>query len=209
MIHSDMEAMNSNTLYDSAQIHQILSMIKKQLQSTVNSMHQRPLIVAVDGMCGSGKTTLGNLLHNEFPESNLFHMDDYFLQPYQRTPERLSEIGGNVDYERFQTEILEHIANPNGLNYRIYNCKTQSLGPEIKCDWKPLIIIEGAYSHHPYFATSYSLRIFCEITEAEQRKRILKRNGELMLHRFINEWIPKENIYFRTFQIKEKADILL
>lgn len=175
----------------------------------VSSNKDHPYIIAIDGMSASGKSTLAKLLHENFPESNLFHMDDYFLQPYQRTAERLEEIGGNVDYERFQSEILSHLSDRNGLTYRKYDCCTQTLGNEIFVPWKPLVIVEGSYSHHPYFHHPYNLRIFCEITPDEQRNRILERNGEFMLNRFISEWIPKENLYFQKYQIKEKVDSLL
>jgi len=166
-----------------------------------------PFVVAIDGMSASGKTTLGELLHKEFPESNLFHMDDYFLQPHQRTPERLSEVGGNVDYERFRDEIILHLDDKDGLSCRKFNCQTQLLGAEIHVPWKPLVIIEGAYSQHPYFGEPYNLQIFCEISEEEQKKRILKRNGSQILERFVNEWIPKENVYFKTYKIKEKSGL--
>lgn len=167
----------------------------------------RPFVVAIDGMSGSGKSTLGNLLHAAFPESNLFHMDDYFLQPYQRTKMRLNEVGGNVDYERFQSEILSHLTERNGLGYHVYDCRSRTLGPEIWAEWKPLVIIEGAYSQHPYFGNVYDFCIFCEVTEEEQRKRILERSGAEMLERFLNEWIPKENQYFEEYMIKEKSGL--
>ena len=182
----------------------ILSEIKQQMQNT----KKRPFVVAIDGMSASGKTTLGDFLHENFPDSNLFHMDDYFLQPHQRTAGRLSEIGGHVDYERFQAEIISHLSDPEGLYYRIYDCHTQTLSPERKAAWKPLVIIEGSYSQHPYFGDMYDLRIFCEITSEEQQKRILARNGAEMLKRFEEEWIPKENSYFQHFQIKEKSGLL-
>ena len=73
--------------------------------------------------------------------------------------------------------------------------------------WQPLVIIEGSYSHHPYFGDAYDLRVFLEVTPPEQRNRILKRNGEFMLERFVNEWIPKENAYFEKFGIKNAAAI--
>lgn len=174
----------------------------------MQSFEKRPFVVAIDGMSASGKTTLGNLLHKKYPDSNLFHMDDYFLQPHQRTAERLSEIGGNVDYERFHKEIISHLSDPEGLEYHTYDCRTGTLGSECKVDWKPLVIIEGAYSQHPYFGDVYDLRIFCEITSEEQQKRILARNGTEMLKRFEEEWIPKENAYFRQFHIKERSGLL-
>lgn len=167
-----------------------------------------PYVVAIDGMSASGKTTLGELLHHEFANSNLFHMDDYFLQPHQRTSKRLSEAGGNVDYERFQNEILSHLQDKCGLTYRKYNCHTQNMESETHVDWKPLVIIEGAYSHHPYFGSVCNTRIFCEVSESDQRERIAKRNGARMLERFVNEWIPKETVYFQTYHIKENSDFL-
>lgn len=168
---------------------------------------KRPLVVAIDGMCASGKTTMGNLLQENYPEANLFHVDDYFLQPHQRTEARLSEVGGNLDYERFKEEIIDHLADEEGLNYRPYNCQTQSISDEIHVPWKKLTFVEGAYSHHPYFGEAYDIRVFCEIAREEQEKRILKRNGEEMLKRFKEEWIPKENQYFEVFQIKEKSGL--
>ena len=38
-----------------------------------------PLLAAIDGRCGSGKTTLGEYLKQVF-DCNLFRMDDFFLQ---------------------------------------------------------------------------------------------------------------------------------
>lgn len=168
-----------------------------------------PFVVGIDGMSASGKTTLGELLHKEFPESNLFHMDDYFLQPHQKTPDRLSEVGGNVDYERFKKEIILHLDDKDGLSYRKFNCQTQFLSSEVHIPWEPLVIIEGSYSQHPYFGEPYDLRVFCEISDKEQKERILKRNGLEMLERFSNEWIPKENAYFNTYKIREKSGFLL
>lgn len=185
------------------QLTDIISKIELKMKTT----EKRPFVVAIDGMCASGKTTLGEKLHKAFPDSNLFHMDDYFLQPHQRTTERLVEPGGNVDYERFKDEIVDHLNDTNGLSYRFYDCKAQMLGKFIKVDWQPLVIIEGAYSQHPYFGNIYDLRVFCEISHEEQCERILKRNGPDMLERFVNEWIPKENQYFQEYDIINKSGL--
>ena len=177
------------------------------IKQNVNTEKTKPFLVAIDGMCASGKTTLGYSLHKYFPNSNLFHLDDYFLQPHQRTDNRLSEIGGNVDYERFMDEIVLHINDRDGLCFRKFNCQTQTLGPATYVSWKPLVIIEGAYSQHPYFGDIYDLRIFCEVSKEEQRERILKRNGVEMLKRFEHEWIPKEHDYFELYDIKKKSGL--
>ncbi len=165
------------------------------------------LLVAIDGMCGSGKSTLGRILE-EIYDCNVFHMDDFFLRPEQRTPERLAEPGGNVDYERFQTEILNHIADPEGFSYQVYNCGIQALDGFVQVPRKRLNIIEGAYSHHPYFGNPYDVRFLCKISPEEQVARIMKRNGPEMLERFKAVWIPMENRYFETFQIEKDATVI-
>ena len=167
----------------------------------------RPLVVGIDGMSASGKTTMGYLLHDNYPESNLFHADDYFLQPYQRTPERFAEPGGNVDYERMKEEIISKLGDREGLTYQPYSCQQQCLGEKVFAPWSDLVFVEGCYSHHPYFGDVYDLRVFSEISAKEQVERIRKRNGEMMLKRFVEEWIPRENLYFETYKIKEKSGL--
>lgn len=162
------------------------------------------ILVAVDGQCASGKTTMGEIL-KEVYDCNLFHMDDFFLRVEQRTEERMKEIGGNVDYERFRAEVLDHIADSEGFTYQLFSCSKMALSSCVTVPWKRLNIIEGAYSQHPYFGDIYDLRFFCGIEPEKQLERIRKRNGEEKLERFKREWIPKENKYLETFQIQQKS----
>ena len=74
------------------------------LSQRIRGSGQR-LLIAVDGRCASGKTTLAATLEEE-TGCNVVHMDDFFLRPEQRTPQRLAEPGGNVDYERFRQEVI-------------------------------------------------------------------------------------------------------
>ena len=45
----------------------------------------KPLVLALDGRCGSGKTTLANTLARQFPASITLHTDDFYLPPAQRS----------------------------------------------------------------------------------------------------------------------------
>ena len=81
-----------------------------------NRIEQMPsadrIIIAIDGRCASGKSALASNLENELGCA-VFHMDDFFLRPEQRTPQRYAEPGGNVDRERFWEEILEPLRISN------------------------------------------------------------------------------------------------
>lgn len=163
--------------------------------------------IAIDGMCGSGKSTLGAKLAETYG-GNLFHMDDFFLRAQQRTKERYAKPGGNVDYERFRAEVLEHLSDKEGFSYRCFDCHAMEFGALHEISWNRLNIIEGAYSCHPYFGDAYHLRFFLEISCEEQQRRILNRNGAVMWQRFAQEWIPMENHYFAHFGIREKCMVI-
>lgn len=160
--------------------------------------------VAIDGVCGGGKTTLAAALAARY-DCNLFHMDDFYLRKEQRTPERYAQPGGNVDYERFKEEVLDHLADKGGFTYRPFDCGTMDLGAPRTVPCKRLNIIEGSYSCHPYFGDVYQVRFFTELPPEEQRRRILARNGEEKYKRFVNEWIPMENKYFEAYKIWDQC----
>ena len=165
------------------------------------------VIVAIDGKYTSGKTTLASKLA-EIYDCNVFHMDDFFLRPEQRTPERFAEVGGNVDYERFREEVLLPLKSGKAFSYRPFDCSTFTLAASVTVTPKKLNIIEGTYSRHPYFGNPYDLKILLTVDEETQRQRILERPA--FLHkRFFEEWIPMENRYFRGFDIPDRCDILV
>lgn len=168
----------------------------------------KPVCIAIEGNSGSGKSTLAKLINSMY-DCNLFHMDDYFLRPEQKTESRLIEVGGNIDYERFDMEVINGLKSNSKFSYQVYNCKTLKLDEIHNAEPKVLNIIEGVYSMHPRFIDIYDLKIFLEIDEKTQVERILKRSGEFMLNRFIDEWIPMENEYFNKMNIRGKSDVIL
>lgn len=172
-------------------------------------VHCQPLvIIAIDGSSGAGKTELAEQLREHY-DANLFHMDDFFLQPHQRTEARLAEIGGNVDYERFKGEVLERIGLTKGFAYQKYDCSQGRLTDYVYVEPKPVNIVEGVYSMHPTLIGSYHFKVFLTVSRDLQLKRIGMRSGEVLLERFIKEWIPKEHAYFRHFGVQEQADVVI
>lgn len=169
---------------------------------------QKPhLIIAIDGRCAAGKTTLAAYLRQEL-FGNLIHMDDFFLRPEQRTPERMKEPGGNVDYERVLQEILLPLRQERTFSYRPYNCHTQAMADEITVTPLALNFIEGAYACHPALRDYYDYRIFLTVNPDEQYKRIMSRNGEHEAVQFKEKWIPLEEQYFSFHKVPECCDVI-
>ena len=169
-----------------------LGTVKKQIDVLME--RKNFVVVAIDGKCASGKSTLAAQLA-EIYDCNVFHMDDFFLRPEQRTPERFAEVGGNVDYERFWEEVLMPLKAGKSFHYRPFDCRTLALAEAVDVSPKKLNIIEGTYSHHPYFGDPYDLKILLTVSDETRKERILARPA--FLHkRFFEEWIPMENRYF-------------
>ena len=165
------------------------------------------VLLAIDGDAASGKTTLAGKL-GEIYDCNILPADHFFPRPEQRTKARLAEPGGNLDYERFQTEVLTPLRAGLSFAYRPWNCKTTAYDGEIMVRPKHLNIIEGAYSQHPTLADAYHIKIFLSVPPDEQRRRIRARDGERMLERFETEWIPMEKRYFSAFEIETQCDFV-
>lgn len=167
-----------------------------------------PVTVAIEGASATGKSTLAALLARVY-DCNIFHMDDFFLQLHQRTPERFAQPGGNVDYERFREEVILPLSAGKPFSYRPFSCATMSLAAPVEVMPKRLNIIEGAYSMHPALCACYDLSVFLKIDPQSQTNRILLRNGPEMLKRFLDEWIPLEKRYFEHFGIEQQCSLCI
>lgn len=165
-------------------------------------------IIAIDGMAASGKSTLAQALMRALDRAHLVHMDDFFLPEAIRTHVR-DRLLANADVERFDAEVLAPLCAGQGVRYRPFVChpRPRLLDPvAIPADVR-IVIVEGAYCLHPLLAARYDLRILMTIGASTQRARILARNGEAMLARFENEWIPLENRHIRTRGLSALCDV--
>lgn len=165
-----------------------------------------PVIVAIDGRCGAGKTTLAGQL-SEVLECTVFHMDDFFLRKEQRTPERIGTPGEFVDYERFLEEILLPAKEQEKVYLRRFCHETFEPGEAEEVEVKPLIIIEGSYSCNTNLKKHYDMTVFVTTDKITQLERLKLRNPT-KFDMFVEKWIPLEEMYFETFSPEEYCDIV-
>ena len=181
----------------------MLSEITKAIDEKL--LEKERLIVAIDGRCASGKTTLAGQLRDHYG-CDLVHMDEFFLRPEQRTPERFATPGENVDHERFLEEVLLPLSRGETVTFRPFRCDSQTLAEPVTLSGHRLTIVEGSYSFHENLRRLYDLRIFLQVDPQTQMERIVKRNGVEMAEVFRTRWIPMEENYFQTLQISQYAD---
>lgn len=164
--------------------------------------------VAIDGNSGAGKSSLAAFAESIY-NCTVYHMDDYFLPPERKTPERLAQPGGNVDYERFRQEILLGLAGGGSFYYRPYCCRTGKVEEAVLSNPGRLRIVEGVYSLHPTLRDAYDLKVFLSVDPVEQSGRILQRSGPALHRRFMEEWIPLEERYFSGCDVRRQCQLII
>ena len=162
-------------------------------------------IVAIEGRCASGKSTLAAQLEESLGLA-VVHMDHFFLRPEQRTKERLAQPGGNIDHERFLSEVLVPLAEGKAPAYRPYSCRTGELGEPISLKPSCVTVVEGSYSCHPTLWAYYHRRVFLSVAPEEQLRRVARRDGPEQVETFRERWIPLEERYFSACQVEERCD---
>ena len=165
------------------------------------------LVLAIDGRCGSGKTTAAALLADRL-DCTVLHADDFFLRPEQRTARRLAQPGGNFDRERFLSEALSPLLDHRDACYRPYDCHAGRLAAPVTAPWKPVIVAEGSYTCHPDLWPFYDLHVFVTAGLDTRLARIARRPG-VNLDNFRTRWIPLEEAYFSAFGLEHRCEIIL
>lgn len=189
-------------MYDETVLRRLEEMTAEALR------RKKQIIVAVDGRCASGKTSLAEALSQRL-DCNVVHTDDFYLQPFQRTEERLSEAGGNLDRERLMKEVIKPLNEGREVSYRPLVCSTMTFSDVIRFEHESICIIEGSYSCHPELRDYYDITVFVTTDKKSQQERILLRNGEEKLKVFLSRWIPMEEKYFETFEVEKNTDLII
>jgi len=168
---------------------------------------KKRVVVAIDGRCGCGKSTLGALMGEVF-SANVFHMDDFYLPKEMREENWLEVPGGNMDLARFRWEVLENVFGDTAVPYRPFDCSAGALGKEKLTPPTKLTVIEGSYSHHPALKADYDLKIFVTCEKSGQLRRLREREGDYF-PTFERLWMPLEEQYIRLCGIENCADLVI
>ena len=167
-----------------------------------------PVVLALDGRCGSGKTTMATALAEQFPNSIVLHTDDFYLPPADRVPGWEQTPCANMDLARLRDEVLAPARAGKPALYRAYSCREGAYLPVQQLAAQPLVILEGSYSHHPLLTGYETLRVFLTCAKEEQTRRLQAREGERYAN-FAARWVPLEEGYFAQYHIAETADFVV
>lgn len=170
-----------------------------QLQHYLDSIDDFQ-IIALEGKCASGKTTISSYLK----DVTIIDVDEFFLRRELKTKSRLEEPGGNIDYKLYE-ECLKKIKPNSTITYTIFDCQTQTYKDKTILVGNKVLLV-GVYSYHQKVRKHIDKLCYLIVNEQEQLNRLKQRKLYL---KFINEWVPLENKYYNSYDFIGSADILI
>ncbi len=166
----------------------------------IDALSGKPrVLVAIDGRCGSGKSSLSRLIRPVYG-ATVVHMDDFFLTEAQKAAGVEAPIA-NIDGERLMT-ALKPLAAGEPFEFRPYDCVAGEFRPPKRVSPARVAVVEGSYCLHPALALPYDLKIFLTVDPETQKARLAVRNPDLY-DRFLAEWIPQEEAYFSAYAVQQ------
>ena len=186
-----------------------------------------PLLIAVDGVDTSGKTTLSRSLA-EYLNKRGHTTIQASIDGFHNTAEKRYALGSkspegyyrdSFDYDSLRSYLIEPLKNQLSMQYRTaaYDFKTES-----KVQQKPrkaakesILIMEGVFLLRPELLIYWDFSIFLHIdfeqviSRAKVRDQYLFGEEEEIENRYRNKYIPGQQMYLSESNPYRNADIIV
>ena len=186
---------------------------------------ERPFMVGVNGVDGSGKTMLSAELHRQLEAQGLpvtiVHIDD-FTQPHSRRTASNDPIeryyNNTFDIDSLRSAILEPlVARQLGsvlLRHESPHDPSQVVEHKYSFTSSPsVVIVEGVFVFRPKLADYFDTKIFVDVPLSEMRERAIERDvphfGFGVLKKYLTRYIPAQTRYLEVVRPFDIADIVI
>jgi len=187
-----------------------------------------PILVGIDGVDASGKTTLAEALVNELKGSGrpiIRASIDGFHNPKsiryskgENSPEGYFSDSFNL---KAIAEVLLDPLSSGKLQFKtgVFDYRTDSevVLPVQTATKDSILIMEGIFLFRPELVNYWDIKIFVDVDFKITVKRAVKRAAEReyigaeqeILDKYEKRYIPGQQLYFEQTHPKEKADIII
>jgi uridine kinase len=179
------------------------SLIKKIIFEIGKQQIQKEVIlVAIDGVGGSGKTTLAKLLQKAFSPSTIVQLDDFY-----------SPILQAADLPRLKDQVILPLRDKKKAKYQVYDWKSEKLSDWHTVSPEGVIIFEGVFALDKQICRYYDIRIWIEYPAELGFERGVARDiagdGVDNSEKWKKIWMPLEKKYINEQHPMESADFIL
>lgn len=170
-----------------------------------------PLVVAIDGLGGAGKSTLADALRARLNDASIVLGDDFYRPMDAGARAGLGPREGYeryFDWQRLAEEVLDPLSRGRAAVYRRYDWSRDRLGDDpVEVQPRGVILVEGVYSARPELRGYVDLAIYVETPRAERERRLRARGQDEA--GWIARWMAAEEWYEREHRPRERADLVV
>lgn len=170
-----------------------------------------PVLVAVDGFAGAGKSTVTAwLAEAEIDRRVQVVSADEFYEPEQRDWRSWSPRQGYeryLDHQRLEHDVLKPLRGQQPARYQRYDWSHRQAGGLVEVQPTGVIIIEGVYLLRHRLRKYWDASIWVDAPR-DVRERRLRERGEGDVG-WIEGWMLAEDYYERVDRPHEHADYVV
>ena len=180
----------------------------------------RPLLVAIDGPSGSGKSDLAALLARAL-DAVVVPTDDFYAAHIAdaewdaRTPaERAADA---IDWRRLMAEAVEPLLAGRTATWYPFDFEAgprpdgtfaAATSPTTR-EPAAVVVLDGAYSSRPELADLIDLSVLVDVSAAERHRRLVERDGEPYTDAWEQRWRAAEDYYFTAVRPPSSFDLVV
>lgn len=169
------------------------------------TLSHSPILIAIEGFGGAGKTTFADKLAKELYDSYVIGIDDFIVK------EKLTESSwdkGSFDRKRLEEQVLKPISEGKTAKYQKLIWADNALGDYMEVPKVRYIIVEGISSYHPDIAHYYDYKIWIDTPIAIAKERGHARDGSNENAQFWDLWAANDLRYQEKYHPEWKADFV-
>jgi len=170
------------------------------LQEIKRINNQNTTLIAIDGVAGSGKTTLALKLAHDLPGSSVVHMDDLYDGWNNPLSQKLTA--------RVISQLLEPLSKKLPVTYQIFDWKLNRFTEFKTIPQSKYLILEGVGAEQREFRPYINKIIWIECDPNLGFNRVIARDGEQVEQEMIKFLIDQNN-HFSAELSKNVADYTL
>lgn len=190
-------------------VHNVVEKIK-----ILKSGKLGPIVVALDGRSGTGKSTLAKQIAAQV-QGITVETDDFWIGGTNeewdaRTPMERAEQA--IDWRRIRKEVLEPLLSGQAASWYPFDFKKGSGLSEQAITKGPsgVIILDGAYSARPELEDLIDLKVLVEVPDDKGRRdRLVNREGQEYMSDWHSRWDPAEDYYFTKLRPKSSFGMFI
>lgn len=174
----------------------------------------KPLLVALDGRSGVGKSTMAQAIAQEIGGIVVIGDDFFSGGPDAEWDARSADakVADCIDWRRLRREALEPLLAGKPASWHPFNFISGiGLSKEvIECKPAPVIILDGAYSCRPELADIVDFSVLIEMSDDPlRRQRLLVREGHDFMESWHKRWDTAEDHYFTQVAHRSMFDLII